>query len=72
MSKRDTTLASISAEISAFVELCVIHNPSSCDETIVFLNPGVSAEISAFVELCVINNSSSSDESIVFLNPGSH
>ena len=53
MSKRYTTLPSISAEISAFVELCVINNPSSSDESIVFLNPGISAEISAFVELCV-------------------
>ena len=72
MSKRYTTLPSISAEISAFVELCVINNPSSSDESIVFLNPRIFAEISAFVELCVINNPSSSDESIVFLNPGSH
>ena len=72
MSKRYTTLPSISAEISAFVELCVINNPSSSDKSIVFLNPGIYVEISAFVELCVINNRSSSDESIVFLNPGSH
>ena len=72
MSKRYTTLPSISAEIPAFVELCVKNNPSSSDKSIVFLNPGIFAEISAFVELCVINNSSSFDESIVFLNPGSH
>ena len=70
MSKRYKTLPSISAEISTFVELCVINNPSSCDETMVFLNPGISAEISTFVELCVINNPSSCDETMVFLNPG--
>ena len=40
MSKRYTTLPFISAEISAFVELCVINNPSSSHESIVFLNPG--------------------------------
>ena len=39
MSKR-YTLPSISAEISPFVELCVINVPSSSDEPIVFLNPG--------------------------------
>ena len=39
MSKRYTTLPSISAEISPFVELCVMNNPSSSDESIVFLNP---------------------------------
>ena len=37
MSKRYTTFPSISAEM--FVELCVINNPSSSDESIVFLNP---------------------------------
>ena len=56
MSKRCTTLPSISAEITAFVELCVINYPSSSHESIVFLNPGISAEISAFVDLCVRNN----------------
>ena len=40
MSKRYTTLPSISAEIFPFVELCVLNNPSSSDESIVFLNPG--------------------------------
>ena len=40
MSKRHTTLLSLSAEISAFQELCVMNNPSSSDESIVFLNPG--------------------------------
>ena len=41
MSKRYTTFPSISAEMSAFVELCVINNPSSSNESIVFLNPGL-------------------------------
>ena len=40
MCKRYTTLPSISAEISPFVELCVVNNPSFSDESIVFLNPG--------------------------------
>ena len=40
MFKRYMTLPSISAEISLFVELCVINNPSSSNESIVFLNPG--------------------------------
>ena len=45
MLKRYTTLPFIYAEISAFVELCavcVINNPSSSHESIVFLNPGLS------------------------------
>ena len=37
-SKRN--LGKFSAEISPFVELCVINDPSSSDEPIVFLNPG--------------------------------
>ena len=32
MSKRYTTLPSISAEISVFLELCVINNTSSSDD----------------------------------------
>ena len=56
MSKRCTTLPSISAEITVFVELCVINYPSSSDESIVFQNPGISAEISGFVDLSVRNN----------------
>ena len=40
MSKRYTTLPSISAEIFAFVEFCVINNSLSSDESIVFLNAG--------------------------------
>ena len=41
MSKRYTKLPSISAEIFPFVELCVLNNPSSSDESIVFLNPAL-------------------------------
>ena len=55
MSKRCTTLPLISAEITVFVELCVINYPSSSEESIVFLNQGISAEISGFVDLCVRN-----------------
>ena len=40
MSKRYKTLPSISSELSPFVELCVMNNPSSTDESIVSLNPG--------------------------------
>ena len=55
MYKRRTTLPSISAEITVFVELCVINYRSSSDESIVFLNQGISAEISGFVDLCERN-----------------
>ena len=41
MTKRYTRLPSISAEISVFVELCVINNASSSEESIFFQNRGL-------------------------------
>ena len=41
MTKRYTRLPSISAEISVFVELCVINNASSSEESISFQNWGL-------------------------------
>ena len=41
MTKRYTRLPSISAEIAVFVELCVINNASSSEESIFFQNWGL-------------------------------